>query len=98
MPALDFYRGLRPTDAAKIKALFSRLAEHGQIRNREKFKKLDDRQGLAIWECKSFQLRFLGGFAGRQFVVACGLRKKRDRHKSTDLDRAARILHEHLSM
>ena len=50
-----------------------------------------------LWEFKSFQLRFLGGFAGsRRFVVADGLRKKKQRHRPQDLDRAARRLSEHL--
>ena len=97
-PARDFFLKLGDKDAAKVEALFKLLAEYGRIVNREKFKKLDDRQGQALWEFKSFQLRFLGGFApGRQFLVAVGLRKKRHDHRPRDLDRAARILGEHLS-
>lgn len=97
-PARDFFQDLDDTDAAKVEALFKRLAEYGRITNREKFKKLGERQGQALWEFKSFQLRFLGGFApGGQFLVAVGLRKKRDGHRPRDLDRAARILREHLS-
>ena len=81
-----------------MQALFNRLAEDGRITNDEKFKKLCNRDGHALWELKSFQLRFLGTFTkNRQFLVALGLRKKSRTHKSRDLDRAARILSEHLS-
>ena len=61
-PALEFFEKLSNEEAAKVQALFERLAEHGRIRNNEQFKKLGDRQGHAIWEFKSYQLRFLGAF------------------------------------
>ena len=81
-----------------MEVLFERLAESGRIRHNEKFKKLDDRQGHAIWEFKSYQLRFLGAFApGRRFLVAHGVRKKKNNLRSADLDRAARILTEHMA-
>ena len=81
-----------------MQVLFERWAEHGRINNKEQFKKLGDRQGHGIWQFKRHQLRFLGGLApGRQFVVAHGLRKKQDKHRPADLDRAARILREHLA-
>ena len=98
MPALEFFLDLPEKDAGRLDALFRRLAESGQIKNAEQFKKLDDRQGRAIWEFKRFQIRFLGGFVpGGQFVIAHGVRKKKDKHKTSDLDRAARILNEHMS-
>lgn len=97
-PALEYFSGLDDSDAAKMQALFNRLAEFGQINNDEKFKKLGDRRGQALWEFKSFQLRFLGAFAhGRQFLVAHALRKKQQAHRPRDLERAARVLNEHLS-
>ena len=96
-PALEFYEGLSDAEAAKVQVLFEKWAEHGRINNKEQFKKLGDRQRHGIWEFKR-QLRFLGGMApGRQFVVAHGLRKKQDKHRFADLDRAARILKEHLA-
>lgn len=95
-PALDFFSGLNNRDAAKVQALFERLAEHGEIRNQEKFKKLGNVGRHALFEFKSFQLRFLGGFApGGRFLVAHGLRKKKDAHATRDLQRAVRILNEH---
>lgn len=79
-------------------ALFNLLANQGRISSEEKFKKLADRKGLAIWEFKRFQLRFLGGFAAdRRFVVTHGLRKKQDRLRPQELERAARILKAHLA-
>lgn len=97
-PALEFFLQLPDKDAAKIEALFRLLAESGSIKNVEKFKKLDDRKGRAVWEFKSFQIRFLGGFVrNRRFLVAHGVRKKKDKHKPDDIDRAARILNEHMS-
>ena len=96
--ALEFFEQLRKEEAAKVQVLFERWAEHGRINHKEQFKKLGDRQGHAIWEFKRHQIRFLGGFGpGRQFVVAHGLRKKQDKHRPADLDRAARILTEHLA-
>lgn len=81
-----------------MQAVFNLLANRGRISSKEKFKKLADRRGLAIWEFKRFQLRFLGGFApGERFVVTHGLRKKRDELRPRELDRAARILREHFS-
>lgn len=74
------------------------MAQHGQINNREHFKKLESRQGHAIREFKRHQIRFLGRFGpGRQFLVAHGLKKKQDKHRPADLDRTARILKEHLA-
>lgn len=95
-PGRDFFSGLQSSDAAKMQALFNRLAEHGKIANNQKFKKLGDMQGTALWEFKSFQLRFLGAFApGGRFLLADGLRKKKDAHSRGHLERAARILNEH---
>ncbi len=80
-----------------MQVLFERLAEHGRINNREHFKKLENRDGHAIWEFKRHQIRFLGAYGpGRQFVVAHGLVKKQDKLRTADLARTARILTEHL--
>lgn len=99
-PAHEFFLDLDAKDRARIQALFERLAETGRIRTSERFKKLETRGGVALWEFKSFQLRFIGTYspvARQEFVVACGLLKKRQRHNTRDLNRAARILKEHFS-
>ena len=78
--------------------MFNTLAEVGWIKNRERFKKLETRRGWTLWEFKSFQIRFIGAFAPgipRTFLIALGLKKKRDRHRVRDLDRAVKILEEH---
>ena len=93
-PAYEYFCDLDARDAAKMQALFNRLAADGFIENDEKFKKLSDRK---LWEFKSFQLRFLGTYKGRQFLVAVGLKKKRKAHRPRDLDRAERILSVHVS-
>ena len=97
-PALEFFEQLREEQAAKMQVLFERLAEHGQITNREHFKKLENLQGHAICEFKRHQIRFLGRYGpGKQFLVAHGLQKKQNKHRPTDLHRTARILTEHLA-
>ena len=99
MPARKFFLELKPVDRAKIQALFNLLAKKGRIDTRERFKRLDKRRGWALWQFKSFQLRFIGAFSPtvRAFVVAEGVRKKQNRHRPRDLDRAARILDEHFA-
>ena len=98
-PARKFFLELRPAGRAKIQAQFNLLAKQGRIDTRERFKKLETRRGWALWEFKSFQLRFIGTFSRivRAFVVAYGIRKKQDRHRTRDLERAARILDEHFA-
>ena len=80
-----------------MQVLFERLADRGQITNKTQFKKLETRKGHAIWEFKRHQIRLLGRFAGKQFLVAHGLKKKRDKHGAADLDRTARTLTEHVA-
>jgi hypothetical protein len=98
-PAKRFYSELAQADRAKIQSQFNNLAKDGHIPTTERFKKLRNMRGLALWEFKSFQIRFIGTFSKGtspgEFVVAIGLRKKSDRHKDSDLERAARILNEH---
>ena len=92
MPARDFLLAQKDTDRAKLWALFQRLSDFGVISNREKFKKLND----DLWEFKSHQLRLLGAFRpGRRFLVAHGVRKKKDDLGRSDIERAVRILKEH---
>lgn len=95
MPAREFFEGLDIGDKAKLLALFNRLAEFGVIHNHEKFKSLGPKAS-GLFEFKSHQLRFLGDFRpGRQFVVALGVRKKKDNLDPADVSRAVRILTEH---
>ena len=94
-PALEFFKELAREDRQKVLSLFKRLADEGEISNRELFKSLG-KQGLGLWEFKRFQLRFLGDYRpGGRFLVAVGVRKKRDDLNDSDIDRARRILTEH---
>jgi Gp49-like protein DUF891 len=93
MPAREFYASLGPKDEAKVQALFGRLASKGQITNREKFKRVE---GTDLFELKSHQLRFLGGFRpGGRFLIAHGLWKKKDRLSHSDIEIASRVLTQH---
>lgn len=93
MPGREFLYSQDEADRAKIYALFKQLADTGQLRNREKFQKLT---GSDLFEFKSFQLRFLGDFRpGNRFVVALGVRKKKQKASPGDLRLAQRILQEH---
>ena len=93
MPGREFLNSQNEADQAKIYALFKQLADTGQLRNREKFQKLT---GSALFEFKSFQLRFLGDFRpGNRFIVAIGVRKKKQKASPGDLKAAEKILQEH---
>lgn len=93
-PARSAFLALSDGDKAKMIALFSLLANTGRISNREKFKCLGE-SGGNLWEFKSHQLRFLGDFRpGRRFLVAHFVRKKSDRHQSSDIGHALRIMRE----
>jgi len=99
MPARSYYLDLSDDDKAKVLALFQRLADHGFIQNREKFKKLGEKakgKGSELWEFKSFQHRFLGDYRqNRRFIIAHALRKKSDNLPASDIAKAVRILQEH---
>ena len=94
-PGLAFFATLDVADQGKVIALFQRLAETGRISNIEKFKNLGEK-GLGLFEFKSFQIRFIGDFRpGKRFMVALGLRKKKDDLDRSDIGVAARIMAEH---
>jgi hypothetical protein len=95
MPALDFYRELSREERQRVLALFKRLADVGDIASREHFKSLG-KSGDNLWEFKRSQLRFLGDYRpGGRFIVALGLRKKKDVLNRSDIEKASRILAEH---
>ena len=95
LPAREFYQTLSSEERQKVLALFKRLAETGEISSREHFKSLG-KSGGNLWEFKRFQLRFIGDYRpGGRFLVAFGLRKKRDELDDSDIKKAARILAEH---
>lgn len=65
MPAREFFVGLSDAEKARMLGLFKRLAEFGNLSNREKFKRLGEKAGARgrdLWEFKDHQLRFIGDF------------------------------------
>ena len=92
MPAKDFIEELGAKDLRKVTALFQRLADQGQIRNREKFKKVEGK----IFELKSFQIR-IGCFQEhRTWFLTNGFWKKRDSWPTSKVKLAKDIREEHL--
>lgn len=90
--AEDFFRSLGQRDKAKVLTLFKYLGDHREIQNQEKFRRIDK----DLWEFKAYQVRMLGDFRkGGLFVIAYGLKKKRDKHRRKDLDIARRLLQEY---
>jgi mRNA-degrading endonuclease RelE of RelBE toxin-antitoxin system len=92
-PAREFHESLPTPDQAKILALLVRMGDHGQIFNKEKFKKIE---GTRLYEFKSFQVRIICSFQPkRRLVLLHGVIKKKDRYDRSDIETAERILAEH---
>lgn len=95
--AHQFYLKQSESDQAKLLTLFKLLANVGRITNREKFKQLGEKagsRGKDLWEFKSFQLRFIGDFRpGYRFILAQGVRKKRDDLRPADIEAAVQVLY-----
>ena len=99
--ARNYYCSLNQRDKSKVKGMFAEFALLGSIKNNQRFKKLRDVRRWSLFEFKSFQIRFIGAYMPqspkRKFIVAHGLHKKKDRVGDSDLERAARILDEHVA-
>ena len=86
-PAGDFLDALDSNDRRKLDVLFERLADIGKISNVEKFKEVEGSDD--VWEFKSIQIRLFCFVAPRRRVMlAFGVRKKRNKHRREDIDRA----------
>jgi hypothetical protein len=86
-PAAEFLDALDSDDRSKMDTLFEMMGDLGEIRNREKFKKIDDTKSLFAF--KSFQIRmpcFLG--KNRRVYLLFGLIKKTDHYKPAEVKRA----------
>lgn len=102
LPARKVYLSLSEEDQAKVNALFQRLADFGQIKDRQKFKCLGEKagkKGRGLWEFKRSQVRFFGDFSPNKrfvFIVAHGLDgKKKDDLPKQAIEKAIRIFEEH---
>ncbi len=98
MPAYEYYAALSESDKAKVIALFRSFAERGEMRNREKFRKLGQKakgEGSELFEFKSFQDRFIGQFRpGKRFIIVHAVRKKSANLPKPDIEKAVRLLRE----
>ena len=92
-PASDFYDELDDRDKAKLLKLFETIGEHGQIRNKEKFKHIEGTNNFFVF--KSFQIRMPCFRFGYSFVVTHGYIKKADKMPPAELKRAEMIKDEH---
>ena len=85
---LDFIEGLSESDQRKVVHLFRLFCERGEIRNEEKFK----HEAGKIFALKSFQVRILAAFLPasekRTLVLLHAFKKKSDKLKASDLERA----------
>jgi phage-related protein len=92
MPAKEFIKELDDGDKRKLDVLFRRMAEMGRIFNREQFKQVEGK----IYEFKRYQLR-IGCFqAEHRWLLTHGFFKKSDKWPKSEIDRAQRIMNEHL--
>ena len=93
MPAKEFVEGLDESEQRKLDTLFRRLAAMGKIFNKEQFKQVKGK----IFGFKRYQTR-VGCFQiGIRWVLTHGFIKKGDRWKKSDIERAERIMEEHLA-
>ena len=92
-PAREFLEGLSDSDESKVANLFRWMADHGEIKNGQKFKRLDG----PIWEFKSHQIRIPCFQDGTIWVLTHGFRKKSDQAPKSEVARAHDIHSEYLS-
>ncbi len=91
-PAAEYLSDLAPSDRQKIDTLFELMGVRGEIRNDQKFKKLEKSDG--IFEFKSFQVRLLCFYAKtspKKLIITHGVTKKQDKHAKADIRRAETI-------
>lgn len=75
-------------------ALFMRFADFGKITSSEQFKKVI---GTNCFEFKRFQIRFFCFFYGRaNLIIGSGFKKKTDKTPKAEIDRALRLMREHM--
>ncbi len=90
-PARDYLQDLRDADCSELRrflVLFERIAEHGVIRNKTQFRKLEG----GIWEFKRGDHRMLCFQDGRAYVLTHGFRKKRQKCPRREIEKAQRIM------
>ena len=92
MPAKEFVEGLSEPDQTKLLVLFRRMAEKGNVPNRQQFKPVEDK----IFEFKKQQMRVFCFRKDDRWLLTNGYKKKRDKLDRSEIDRAQRIMQEHM--
>ena len=92
-PAGRFLDALTDAERTRVDVIFQRLGDHGQLRNRTKFKKVSG----DIWAIKTGQIRIFRFWRPGHLVLAFGLRKKSNRHRPKDIARATSMSAEFLN-
>jgi hypothetical protein len=93
-PAKEFFDSLDAPERRKMMALFRQMGDEGKIWNRRRFKKVE---GTDFFEFKESQIRILCRFLpGGLLVLVHGFRKKGERIRPSEIEKAERILTEHL--
>ena len=93
MPAREFIEGeLSLAEQAKLLALFQRMADHGNVPNREQFKVVRGK----VFEFKKHQIRVFCFRKDDRWLLTNGCKKKKDRLAPSEVARAERIMEEHL--
>jgi hypothetical protein len=91
----EYFDGLKTKDRAKFDALFQRLADTGEIKNYEHFRKEEG----DIYCFKRGQHRLASFQDGADWFISNGFRKKddRDKRQKRHVEVAMRIRTQHLS-
>lgn len=93
VPARELLEPAGAPSVVKLDALLGHYADLplGSLMSREKFKKVEGTDGL--FEFKSFQDRLFCALSSDQRVVLlCGVRKKQDKLRPSDVKRAVRLM------
>jgi len=93
IPAREFLESQEKRWQARMFVLFRLLADHGEIKNVEKFKKIENTE---FYEFKAFKIRMPCYFRpDKRVVVTHGFTKKSDKIRPGDLERARNIKQEY---
>lgn len=92
-PIRDFISGLTVKNKNKILPLLDYTTQNGPPHNEEKFKKLETRDKIPLFELKAGQVRILCTFDGQSIIVLThGFIKKQQKAPRSEIDRAFRLL------
>ncbi|MFQ5424458.1 MAG: type II toxin-antitoxin system RelE/ParE family toxin [Phycisphaerae bacterium] len=92
MPAKEFIEGLPEADQRKIAVLLHRMAEKGDVPNRQQFKPVRGK----LFEFKKHQIRVFCFRNGDRWLLTNGYKKKTDRLDSGQIRWAETVMQEHL--